>query len=323
MDKKETANEESQEPTCDSHLSKILVVNKLTKYEYEREKFGLDHEGICRKYQSEHANLGAILKSHDEQLQARLKFGELLTSKSICFDTVMMGEVKQEIKGYDLVASFGGDNSFSYLSHFVEDIPIMGINSDPTRSVGALCLWSAAELEDIVSKIYNQDFTINGWTRLSALIDSKQISGATSEYFFGEKMRKEMSREILEYRGKSYELKGSGLLIVTGAGSTGWFESAGRYIFPNGARFPKTEKKAVFLSTEPYLYKGNANTINTGEIMEGEEIVIHSLNDGHGYASSDSWEEYDFMRGNTAVVKIDEKPLRVVSPNTGDTEKFK
>ena len=291
-------------------MKRILVVAKQSKYEYEKEKFGLSHEQICEKYIGEHANLEAILASHDAQLSARKLFRQLMPEAEM----VMMNEVREKIKGYDMAVSFGGDNSFTYLGHFLDEIPVVGMNSDPGRSVGALCMWSAKDLNEFVQRIRRGEYRIEEWTRLQAVVDGAEIERATTEYFVGEKLRKDMSRHVMVYHGREYEQKSSGLIVVSGAGSTGWYDSANKFLFPNGNRFPKTDKKGVFIVTEPYLYKSRGDGLYCGELLPGEELTLYSLNDGAGIVSVDCWHEHDFSRGKKAVIKISEQPLRTVVP---------
>ncbi len=283
----------------------ILIVSKQSKYEYEREKFGLSDTDLREKYKNENANLEAILSSHEAQLRSRAQLKELMPNA----DIISMKELTKPISGYDLVISFGGDNSFTYVSHFVGSTPLMGVNSDPTRSTGALCAWNSQDLGNVTARIMDGKYEIQEWPRLQATIDGKTITPTTSEYFFGEKESKDMTRHVLVYRGKKYEQKNSGVVIATGAGSTGWYDSANKYLFPQGNQFSKTEKKAVFIIREPY--KPKPDEALAGELLPGEKLIIHSLNDAHGCVSADSWEEYDFTRGQTAIVEISDKPLRV------------
>lgn len=285
----------------------IVVVAKESKYEYEQRKFGLTNAQLAEKYKSEHANLKAILTSHDVQLTSRKKILSLFPSAKL----MMMSNLHASISA-DLVISLGGDNSFTYTSHFVVDTPIAGINSDPSRSTGALCGWN--DIFAFADMWKKMAYKKEAWIRLNAIIDGKQITPATCEYFLGEKLRKDMSRHILVYRGREYEQKSSGVLIVTGAGSTGWYDTAGRYHFPKGNRFAKTEKKARFLITEPFRYEKEKD-LYAGELLPGEEVILYSLNDGQGYATADCWDEYDFSRGKKASIRISDSPLHVVVPH--------
>ncbi|MBI4140347.1 NAD(+)/NADH kinase [Candidatus Woesearchaeota archaeon] len=287
---------------------KILIVAKQSKYEYEKEKFSLTDAEIRAKYRGEHANLDAILSSHEKQLETRKTAAAVFKNA----DLLLMCQLREEIIGYDAVISLGGDNSFTYTSHFVGSIPLIGMNSDPARSVGALCKWTANDAGKLQEQLTKGDYKITEWARLSADIDGKKLSLATSEYFFGEKLRRDMSRHVVVYHGKEYEQKSSGIVIATGAGSTGWYDSSNRYYFANGNSFAKTEKKAAFVITEPYNFKAKADDLFVGELLPDEELVLHSLNDGCGYATADCWEEYEFSRGKKATVTISKQPLRTI-----------
>ncbi|MBI4440635.1 hypothetical protein HY639_00560 [Candidatus Woesearchaeota archaeon] len=288
-------------------MKKIIIVTKNSKYEYEQQKFGLSHDELLAKYNGEHANLQAILSSHERQLVSRERLKELFPQATL----MSMHDLTTPIKCYDLVISFGGDNSFTYTSHFVGNAQLMGVNADPGRSVGALCPWT--DLEMIADHLEHGAYSTEQWPRLQATIGNIALASATSEYFFGERLRKDMSRYVLVYRGREYEQKSSGIIIATGAGSTGWYDSAGRYFYPNGNQFAKTTQKAAFIIAEPYRYRRKPMPF-AGDVLPGEELIIHSLHDAEGYASSDSWEEYAFSRGKTAVIRLSHHPLQVIVP---------
>ncbi len=284
---------------------KILIVTKQSKYEYELKKFGLTHEQLCAKYSAEHANLKEILDSHQTQLAARAALAQRIPAHMMS-----MAELHDPITHYELVISLGGDNSFIYVTNYVTNALVAGVNSDPARSTGALCPWK--NIDALVEQLAKSTGHIEDWTRLNATINNQPILSATSEYLFGERSRKDMTRHVLEYRGKTIEQKNSGIIIATGAGSTGWYESAARYLYPKGNQFSKTEPKAHFIVSEPYLYESK-DTINAGELSEGETLTIHSLDDSDGHASIDSWHEHPFTRGMTAKITIGQ-PLRVLTP---------
>jgi len=281
---------------------KILLISKHSKYEWERKQLSLTHDELVSKYNKERANLDAIMEAHEKQLHVRTTFKRVFTDSKFC----MMHELSDTITDYDMVMVLGGDNAFTYVSHYIKNIPVLGINSDPDRSTGHLLKWSATDdqsIFDLAEVIDFHHYGISKWTRLEATIDGKVISPATSEYFFGERMRKNMSRHILVYRDKEYEQKCSGILFTTGAGSTGWAHSSS-----NIPPWDPSDKYAGFVVTEPYM-----SECNGGELLPGEELTLYSLNDSEGYASSDSWEEFEFMRGSEAKIYIG-SPLNIMIP---------
>lgn len=296
----------------------ILIVAKHSKYEWERKQLLLSHEALLSKYDSEHANLDAILRSHDKQIYAREHLIKALPSSKL----IMMDELQAanreglEINpSVDIVLVLGGDNSFTCVSHMVGNKPILGVNSDPERSVGYLTRWSIRDDEDIFAlakTIENKNYAIELWTRLRATVDGKSVTPATSEYFLGERQRSHMSRHVMVYRGDSYEQKCSGIIFATGAGSTGWYSSAG-----SNSPWHPTNQVCAFTVTEVYTSTlSNKESPVSRYIVPGEEVVLHSLNDNEGLLSVDSWEEYEFCRGSEAKISIGE-PLNVIVPHTG------
>ncbi|MBI4144095.1 hypothetical protein HY486_02520 [Candidatus Woesearchaeota archaeon] len=294
---------------------RILIVAKESKYEWDRKKFGISHEELVKKYSSEGANLKVIIDSHEHQLFVRKRFAELLPDARM----IAMSGLKEPVKEQDLVVSLGGDNSFTYVTHFLDSIPIMGVNSDPSRSIGALCGWGSETPEQVIERIHNKQYRINKWTRLEGFVDNKPMALGTSEYFFGERLREFMSRHVLVYRGRlgemKYEQKNSGFIFATGAGSTGWYDSTVRYLHNEGRVFAPTEQKAVFIATEPYRFKRGVN-IFEGELFPGDVVELQSLNDSEGIATSDCWENYEFHRGSTAIIRVSNQPLNVIVPES-------
>jgi len=104
-----------------------LIVAKHSKYEWERQTFGLSHDQLVLKYSKERADLQAILDSHDKQLKVREKFCKVFSHSLM----VMMDRVPGDLSHYDLVMVLGGDNSFTKISHLVGEVPISGITLIP------------------------------------------------------------------------------------------------------------------------------------------------------------------------------------------------
>ncbi|MBI2547335.1 MAG: NAD(+)/NADH kinase [Candidatus Aenigmarchaeota archaeon] len=289
--------------------SDIVIVPKISKYEFDIRTYGATHEEIVAKYRREGVDVEVVLESHKRQKESlgrmRGYFGD-----NQFISREKLG--KDIVRNTRFVVALGGDNHFQYVSHFVDSALMIGINSDPTTSEGALTYYRAADIEAILTRLENGDFNVEEWTRLEARVNGNLVALAMCEYFLGEAQRKNMSRNIIKLGDVKEEQKCSGLLVTTGAGSTGWYDSECKYLYPKGNRFPKTEKIARFLVTAPYTGKLNRPTVLEGAIREGEELTIHSLNDSNGVVTSDSLEEYEFGRGVHAVIKVSDNPLKVV-----------
>lgn len=288
---------------------KIIIVPKMSKFEWDMLRLKKNEEEIIQFYKSGNLNVKKIIESHKRQKQS-LKRLEKLFDKA---QFVSRNELNRTIaKKAGLVIAFGGDNHFQYVAHFLEDTPLLGINSDPKSSDGALTNFTISEFEDILPFLLDDKFKLVEWQRLEIEIDGKKIDSlSVSEVFLGETKRFNMSRHILKVHGTEEEQKGSGILIVTGVGSTGWYNSACRYLFPRGKPFPKSEGEARFLLTEPHNGKFSKNELIHGSIKGDEVLEFISLNDSQGVLSIDSLKKIKTKEGACVKIKLG-KELRVI-----------
>lgn len=59
---------------------------------------------------------------------------DVLRRKWLDLETVLRNNLSQAISHADLVITIGGDGTLLRASHFIDDtIPVLGVNSDPTR----------------------------------------------------------------------------------------------------------------------------------------------------------------------------------------------
>lgn len=284
----------------------IYLVAKRSKYQLERDRLGLGHEELLSKYDKEGINSKTILMSHRRQELSRDTICSALMVGHHTLDEYFAEDFSTNKP--DLIVILGGDNAFTAVASRSGDIPVVGINSDPVTSVGCLTKWNSHR--DTALAIRNGHYNVERWTRL----ESDRVEyPALSEIFLGETKRKDMSRHILEYRGEAYEQKCSGMLVATGAGSTGWYSSINWHRAPEGNHFPPTENRARFIITEMYGYSAKDMPLREGWLEANEELVIHSLNDSGGLVSADSWWEAPFTRGMTTRIKLS-SPAQIIVP---------
>jgi hypothetical protein len=111
--------------------------------------------------------------------------------------------------------------------------------------------------------------------------------------------------------GRTEAQSSSGLLISTGAGSTGWMSSvfnmaSGIAAFAGGARVQRVQfgwgdARLLFAIREPFVSRHSSASIVAGWIEDGEEIVIESLMPSGGVIFSDGIEQ-DFLEFNAGAI---------------------
>lgn len=212
-------------------------------------------------------------------------------------------------KDIDLVVTIGGDGTFLRTSHFLRNNPILGINSEPKLSEGALTTLNATELEQL-NDILNGNYKIMQRPRARIIKNNKLIGElALNEVYVGSANQFHTSRYIIKFNNREEEQRSSGVLVVTGSGSKAWYRSAG------GKPFNHNDEKLAFLVREPYFGNLFNPKILNGEIKEGEKIAFESKRNNGGVIAIDSWPTYNFNKGDIVEVRLSSQPLNVIVKN--------
>jgi NAD kinase len=121
-------------------------------------------------------------------------------------------------------------------------LPILGINTDPTRSAGALTTRRVSfdlldkDIKKIFTHLDRENFEYFDRQRLHFIMKDVYNNKTCeklclNEIFCGEKRVSETSMFRIKVDEEDYlgKFKSSGLLVSTGTGSTGWLYSAKKY----------------------------------------------------------------------------------------------
>lgn len=298
----------------------ILVVYKQSKFERDQEKLGLNEKSLIESYKKEQIDYKRIVESHKEQ-------NLCMDLARKCFDSVLFLKTKEfkpeHSKNKKLIVSVGGDEHFKYVLH--HSLPrnllhnsqdkekfFLSIRSDNLKSEGALSSCNRSNLERMSQEIDENTFRVELWPVLELRINNQFLDWAMDTVFVGSKYSGWISRYVLCYGERSEEQKSSGVIVATGAGSTGWLRSAG------AMSFPRYWRRAIFLVREPYRgSKFVGISILQGEIdpfrKEFSLLKFHSLMDSFGIVDLDSVREYEFLRGFQLEIRVSEHVLRIVA----------
>lgn len=299
----------------------IIVVSKMSRFEREQLETKLSDDDLVARYNSLGESGLRILGAHLRHKQAlTLCAAELGSEQIISLEQLERTEILSRCK---VIIALGGDDFFKLLSHRApSDLPILGVNSDPASSVGALLPITIERLPDALHRLETGDYRVEEWTKLALTVDGIERGSAINDIVLGKRDFRLTSRHELEYRGEKITQRSSGLLISTGVGSTGWYASAGLYLGEQDRSFPKTARYARFELREPSVtveeVDGKRVTklpkLVEGSLLEGESLRITSLNDDEGIASRDSLDSIPFPRGTVAEISLDPHPCQVIIP---------
>ncbi len=296
-------------------LDQILVVSKESKLEYDQRRLQISEDQLLKRYQEQGLSVDRILGSHQRQQTSLQNLSQILSPDQI----INRNDISyQQVQKAKLVIALGGDNHFQFVAQFMEDGFIVGVNSDPQLSEGALTYYRSDQFEEILKSIITGDYLIEDWTRLEASLEDGRRIRCSGDFFIGELERPNMSRHLLEVDGVVEEQKGSGLLITTGANSTGWYHSENAFAHPGGNIFAKTNQIGAFLLTSPYRGKIVSAKLITGEINHAQQVTVTSLNDSQGVISADSLVRIDLKMGTKLQIGISPQPLKVLVINQGE-----
>src|SRR5262245_50425615 len=211
----------------------------------------------------------------------------------------------------DLVVTVGQDGLVANVAKYAGDRPIVGVNPDPERFDGVLLPFRPGDVRDTVERLLTGKTSSTRSVTLAEIrLDDGQRLLAFNDLFIGARSHTS-ARYRIAAAAQSEAQSSSGILISTGAGSTGWMSSVfnmatGVTAFAGGrtagaVQFPWEDARLLFAVREPFISRHSAASIVAGWIEEGEEVVIESLMPGGGVVFSDGIEQ-DFLEFNSGAV---------------------
>lgn len=289
----------------------IVVIYKRSRLERDREDHGRGPEELNRFYRACGLSAERIRRSHERQMGARTALRKLLP-QAVFLEAGQAGSA--DTRRARWVVALGGDNHFQRVARWVNEQVIVGINSDPQTSAGALTPYTLSTFRRAVDDWLTDRLPVERWTRLSVSVDGNALpQPALGEVYVGERDRCAMSRHILHWGRRREEQKSSGLLAVTGCGSTGWYASAGQGQPGRTSSFRKTAREFRFLLTEPHRIGSSDIAMPRGKLKGSDHLTIVSLNRRSGVVCLDAFQPYPLPVGATVRIGLGQ-PLSVAMP---------
>lgn len=284
-------------------LENIAVVVKRSVVEVDMQKFSLDEKGLRERYSAEKKPVERFFGSHFRQLRSRELLYKLFPEK-VHFREVLTLEF---VASKDLIVAAGGDDHLKYVTHYVNSVPVLGLNTDPVRSRGEL-------LEDDIARAVRQleagNYTIEDQTRIGCVVNGIPHMVAMSNYPvkrytnpFGN------YRHEVEFKGKKTEHSvTTGISAFTGNGMNDWPKGAGRYAATKPVLSP-TDRSIGWIVHEPQeLYD-----LHTGLVVPGEELVITCYKDDSCLAPDAVVEHLmQIKSGDVIKFRVSDNPLRKI-----------
>ncbi|XP_040915632.1 NAD kinase 2, mitochondrial isoform X4 [Toxotes jaculatrix] len=136
----------SSQPKAGFKPEKVAVVTKTTRYEFEQQRYryaGLSEEDLKQLLAMKGSSYSGLLERHNIHTNNVEHIVKSLRREGIDVRVVKRGEYDEEVVRWaDAIISAGGDGTMLLVASKVlsKDKPVIGVNTDPERSEGHLCL---------------------------------------------------------------------------------------------------------------------------------------------------------------------------------------
>jgi NAD kinase len=213
----------------------------------------------------------------------------------------------------DAVVTVGQDGLVANVAKYVGAQPIVAVNPDPQRFDGVLLPFRPDQAAAAVASLLDGKPRIRDITLAEARLADGQRLLAFNDLFVGARSHVS-ARYTLRAPAATETQSSSGVLIATGAGSTGWLSSvfnmaAGIAAFTGGStgappRLDWEDPRLVFVVREPFASRHSQCAVVAGVVGPGEALEIESLMPSGGVIFSDGIEADALAFDSGAMARI-------------------
>jgi NAD kinase len=227
---------------------------------------------------------------------------------------------------YVVVVVVGQDGLVANAAKYVGNVPIVAVNPDPARFDGILLPFQLSQARTAVSRVLNQQSRLRNVTLAEVNLEDGQRLLAFNDLFVGCSSHVSARYTIKVDRHRSESQSSSGMIVATGAGSTGWlssvFNMAGGIARSLGGpltpppRMKWEDRQLAWAVREPFVSKTSQAELVFGMLKEGAELVVESQMASGGVIFSDGVES-DFLQFNGASIariRVAQQVARLVVP---------
>jgi len=212
----------------------------------------------------------------------------------------------------DIVVTLGQDGLVANTAKYVGRQPIVAVNPDPERFDGILLPYLPGQAHEAIKKVAQQRYHVRPVTLAEAKTNDGQTLLAFNDLFIGAQSHVS-ARYRIRWRGAAEPQSSSGVLVATGAGSTGWMSSvfnmtAGVEGLLGGQKvkavfFPWEDPRLLFVVREPFVSKHSSAGVVAGWIEPQQELELESQMPSGGVIFSDGIES-DYIQFNSGTQVI-------------------
>ena len=295
-------------------FDKIVLVTRKTRLDelverfntQPQAKFYIEHAGgDFSRYLAEHEayrrSLEIVRRSIDVGLKVQVMDRSLTPTYSFSKS--------------DLIVTLGQDGLVANTAKYVVGQPILAVNPDAERFDGILLPFQPADLRPHLDLALAGKARIRSITLAEARLKDGQRLLAFNDLFIGAASHVS-ARYRIRHGDRREDHSSSGIIVSTGAGSTGWLSSvfnqtAGILAFLGSApvapiRIEWEVEQLLFVVREPFISRHSQATIVAGAILPREPLALESQMPTGGVIFSDGVEadHLDFNSGAIAAIGV-------------------
>jgi NAD kinase len=305
---------------------KLVVVTRKTRLEELVERFNtraqarfyIEHMGLSfAEYEDEHEAYSAAVRRLRKGLDG---LGRKLQLVDWAFlPNFVFGDS-------DVVVTAGRDGLVVNTAKYLHGQPLVAVNPDPARVDGILLPFSPDSAPAGVARVLAGSASWHEVTMAEVALNDGQRLLAFNDFYVGQRTHVS-SRYSLTWREKIERQSSSGVLVSTGAGSTGWLSSTrnmaaavARLLLKDKApalpalRLAWEDPRLVFVVREPFRSRASDVRLTAGLLEPGEELRLESHMPDGGVIFSDGVEadSLAFNSGAVATVRTSTRRTRLV-----------
>lgn len=308
------------------HYENVIIVTRKTELDDLVARFNTRAQARFYLEQAGHS-FERIEIAHDKHQQVLTKVRQAVPTgiKSQLIDRELVPRFT--FGEDDLVVTVGQDGLVSNTAKYLTGQPILAVNPDPELFDGVLLPFTAQSVEQQLHATLYGPLQAKKVTLAQAELSDGQSLMAFNDFFIGASSHVS-ARYRIEIGESSETQSSSGIIVSTGAGSTGWLQSVyagaagviealGGEVTPpaNGGRLNWDTEHLVYSVREPFPSIATQTSIVHGVFTNRTPLKITSQMASNGVIFSDGVEA-DYLEFNSGaeltLTTADNKALLIV-----------
>jgi NAD kinase len=306
---------------------KIVIVTKKTALEELIERFNTREQ--ARFYiERSGDSFDPYQAAHDAYLRAlaTVKAGLPAGARSQIVDRSFLPNFT--FGEQDLVVTLGPDGLVVNTAKYLNGQPLLALNPDPKRVDGILVPFQAGQTRALLPNVLRGAFRRKSVAMAQARLNDGQTLYAVNDLFIGQQAH-QSARYRLSMAEDAEDQSSSGVIVSTGAGSTGWFRSvltgAARIVEACTAleeikqveanyRFDWEADYVCYTVREPFISKVSSARMVYGRIESGQqlEIISHMPQNGVIFSDGIAEDHLEFNSGAIARIGLADRRVNLI-----------